>query len=287
MLSAMAQNRRTFLATLGGTFAGLAVGPRTLSAIEDAAERHAKLERIGIQLYTLRRPAAADLAGTLSQLAKIGYKEVEFAGYHNHAATEVRDMLKANGLAAPSVHVGINVIEETPDKLFEESRIVGHEWLTVPSLPSGQKTADDWKRVADRFNKVAAQVKSAGFRFAFHNHNAEFKKVGDAVPLEILVRETDPALVSYEMDVYWVVNGGGNPVDLVTRYPGRFKLLHVKDSAGPPDHKMVDVGAGKIEFKTVFARAKGVEHYFVEHDEPADPIASATASYRYLNSLSF
>ena len=287
MLFAMAQNRRTFLATLGGTFAGLAVVPRTLSAIENAAERHAKLERIGIQLYTLRRPVAADLAGTLSQLAKIGYKEVEFAGYHNHPATEVRDMLRANGLSAPSVHVGINVIEETPDKLFEESRIVGHQWLTVPSLSGEKNTADDWKRVADQFNKVAAQVKSAGFRFAFHNHNAEFKKVGNEVPLEILLRGTDPALVSYEMDVYWVVNGGGNPVDLLTQYPGRFKMLHVKDSAGPPDHKMVDVGSGKIDFKSVFARAKGVEHYFVEHDEPADPIASATASYRYLNSLSF
>ena len=287
MLFAMAQNRRTFLATLGGTFAGLAVGPRSLSAIENAAGRHAKLERIGIQLYTLRRPAAADLAGTLSQLAKIGYKEIEFAGYHNHPATEVRDMLKANGLAAPSVHVGINVIEETPDKLFEDSRTVGHQWLTVPSLPSNPTTADDWKRVADQFNKVAAQVKSAGFRFAFHNHNAEFKKVGNAVPLEILLRGTDPALVSYEMDVYWVVNGGGNPVDLLARYPGRFKMLHVKDSAGPPDHKMVDVGAGKIDFKSVFARAKGVEHYFVEHDEPADPIASARNSFGYLAKLEF
>jgi sugar phosphate isomerase/epimerase len=283
----MTQNRRTFLATLGGTFAGLAMGPRSLSAIENAAERHAKLERIGIQLYTLRRPAAADLAGTLSQLAKIGYKEIEFAGYHNHPATEVRDMLKANGLVAPSVHVGINVIEETPDKLFEESRTVGHEWLTVPSLSGPKNTADDWKRVADQFNKVAAQVKSAGFRFAFHNHNAEFKKVGDAVPLEILLRETDPALVSYEMDLYWVVNGGGNPVDLLTRYPGRFKMLHVKDSAGPPDHKMVDVGAGKIDFKSIFARAKGIEHYFVEHDEPADPIASAGKSFGYLAKLEF
>ena len=283
----MAQNRRKFLATLGGTFAGLAVGPRSLSAIENAAERHAKLERIGIQLYTLRRPAAADLAGTLSQLAKIGYKEIEFAGYHNHPATEVRDMLKANGLAAPSAHVGINVIEETPDKLFEDSRIVGHQWLTVPSLSGEKNTADDWKRVADQFNKVAEQVKSAGFRFAFHNHNAEFKKVGNEVPLEILLKGTDPALVSYEMDVYWVVNGGGNPVDLLTRYPGRFKMLHVKDSAGPPDHRMVDVGAGKIDFKSVFARAKGVEHYFVEHDEPADPIASAGNSFRYLAKLDF
>jgi sugar phosphate isomerase/epimerase len=288
MLPVMTQNRRTFLTTLGGAAASLAAGGRSLAALSRVAEPHAKLDKIGIQLYTLRGPAGTDLAGVLGQLAKIGYKEIEFAGYHNHPAAEVRDILKANGLAAPSVHVGINVIEETPDKLFEESRTVGHEWITVPSLPSGPKnTVDDWKRVAGQFNKVAAQVKSAGFRFAFHNHNAEFRKVGDAVPLEILIRETDPALVSYEMDIYWVVNGGGNPTDLLARYPGRFKMLHVKDSAGPPDHKMVDVGAGTIDFKTIFARAKGIEHYFVEHDQPADPIASATASFGYLSKLTY
>ncbi|HEY9225732.1 MAG TPA: sugar phosphate isomerase/epimerase [Gemmatimonadaceae bacterium] len=283
----MLQNRRGFLSTLGGAAAGLAVRPGALGALV-WPERRTRLDKVGIQLYTLRRVAQTDLPGTLAQLGKIGYKEIEFAGYYNRPPTEVRDILKANGLTAPSTHVGVNVIEQTPDKLFEESRIVGHEWITVPSLPSGPKaTVDDWKRIADQFNRAAAHVKEAGFRFAFHNHNAEFKKIGDAVPLEILIKETDPALVSYEMDIYWVVNGGGNPLDLIARYPGRFKMLHVKDSAGPPDHKMVEVGAGTIDFKTIFAKAKGIEHYFVEHDQPADPIASATASFNYLNSLSF
>jgi len=105
--------------------------------------------------------------------------------------------------------------------------------------------------------------------------------------LEILLAESDPALVSFEMDVYWVVNGGGNPIALLERYPGRFKMLHLKDSMGPPDHKMVDVGSGTIDFKTILPRAKGIEHYFVEHDEPVDPIASAKASYAYLSKLEF
>jgi len=180
------------------------------------------------------------------------------------------------------------VIEKTPDKLFSESRIVGHEWITVPSLPPGPKnTADDWKRIADQFNKAAAQVKSAGFRFAFHNHNAELKKVGDITGLDVLIDSTDPSLVSYEMDIYWVVNGGGDPLAFLQRYPNRFKMLHVKDSMGPPDHKMVDVGVGTINFGKIFAAAKGIEHYFVEHDEPADAFKSAATSFAALSRIEF
>ena len=107
------------------------------------------------------------------------------------------------------------------------------------------------------------------------------------MPIDILMRETDPALVSYQMDVYWVVNGGGNPVDLLQRYPGRFKMLHLKDSMGAPDHKMADVGAGTIDFKAILARAKGIENYFVERDDPTDPMASAAASFNYLSRLEF
>lgn len=281
------QNRRTFLAALGAAAAGLAGGARALDALA-RPRPPARLDRIGIQLYTVRRVAQQDLAGTLAQLAKIGYKEVEFAGFYNHSAADVRRMLDANGLTAPSTHVAIETIERTPDTLFQDARTVGHRWITVPSLPSGPKaTVDDWKRLAARFNAAGARVKEAGFRFAFHNHNAELRPVGGAVPLEILLQETDPSLVAYEMDIYWVVNGGGNPLELLARHPNRFVMFHVKDSSGPPDHKMVDVGAGTIDFATIFARAKGIEHYFVEHDQPADPIASATASFNHLRTLSF
>jgi len=158
----------------------------------------------------------------------------------------------------------------------------------VASLPSGPKvTADDWKQIAARFNKAGVACKSAGFRFAFHNHNDIVRKTGDVLPIEILMRETDPSLVSYEMDIYWAVNGGADPLQLLAAYPGRFRMFHAKDSMGPPDHKMVDVGAGVIDFKTIFARGKGVEHYFVEHDSPPDPMASAAASYKYLANLEF
>jgi sugar phosphate isomerase/epimerase len=284
----MAQTRRTFLATLGA--AALTAACRhsgAVAAVSAAPVGRRRIKTVGIQLYTLRRPAAADLAGVLSQLSKIGYKEIEFAGFYNHPATEVRDILKANGLTAPSAHIALNAIQDTPAKTFEESHIVGHEWITVPSLSGRHETVDDWKRTADQFNTVAAQVRAAGFRFAYHNHNAEFKKVDGQTPLAILIDGTDPSLVSFEMDIYWVVNGGGDPVALLDKYPGRFKLLHVKDSMGPPDQKMADVGAGVIDFKTVFAHAKNAEHYFVERDDAPDPLASAAASYKTLSTMEF
>jgi sugar phosphate isomerase/epimerase len=281
----MAETRRTFLTTLGAAAFGLATGCRRLGTLGGG---RTKLARVGLHLYTVRRAASADLAATLARVAKVGYKEVEFAGYHNHAATEVRDLLRQNGLTAPSAHIAITEIEKTPGKTFDDARTIGHEWIVVPSLPAGTRESDDdWKRVADQFNAAARQVKAAGFRFAFHNHNDVFKKVGDVVPIDVLIAETDPSLVSYEMDVYWVVNGGGDPVDLLTRHAGRFRLMHLKDSMGPPNHKMADVGSGVIDFKTILAHAKGIEHYFVEHDDPPDAFTDIATSYSYLSRLEY
>jgi sugar phosphate isomerase/epimerase len=288
------ENRRSFLATLGVAALGLSarralgMGAEQFAEIPDLPAVPNKLARIGMELYTVRGMVAADMAGTLAALAKIGYKEVEFAGYYNHAATEIRDMLKADGLTAPSVHVGIEAIETSGAQTFADAKVIGHEFITVASLPRGARaTADDWKQLAARFNKAGAACKADGFRFAFHNHNDIVRKTGDVLPIDILMKETDPALVSYEMDIYWAVNGGADPLQLLAAYPGRFAIFHAKDSMGPPDHKMADVGAGVIDFKTIFARAKGVEHYFVEHDNPPDPMASAAASYKYLSNLEF
>jgi sugar phosphate isomerase/epimerase len=283
----MTQDRRAFLSTLGAAAVSLAYGHNPFGSARSAVNSQPKPRRLGIQLYTLRSVASTNLDGTLARLAGIGYKEIEFAGFYNHPATEVRGYLDQYGLAAPSAHTDIASIEgPAADATFRDAKTVGLEWITVPSLPRGRyDTVDAWKGVAQQFNRVAAQTKAAGFRFAYHNHNTELWKVGSAVPLEVLLAETDPALVSFEMDVYWVVNAGANPLDLLARYPGRFKMLHLKDSMGPPDHKMADVGSGTIDFKTILTQAKGIEHYFVEHDEPADPFASAAASYRYLAPL--
>jgi sugar phosphate isomerase/epimerase len=284
----MLQDRRRFLATLGA--AALAASSRTALAEALApAARVSKLSKIGIQMWTVRKPAATDLAGTLSQLAKAGYREVELAGYYNHTAAEFRDMLQASGLTAPSGHIAIDLIETNPSKTFADAHTVGHQWITVPSLPRGKHvTADDWKRVAEQFNSAATKAKAEGFRFAFHNHNDIVKQTGDVLPVDILMTETDPSLVNYQMDLFWAVSGGADPVTLLERYPGRFKMLHVKDGTPPyTDASQTDVGQGTIDFKHIFANAKGIEHYFVESDSAADPIAFARHSNSYLANLTF
>ena len=284
----MHQDRRTFLRALGVTSAAFATGCKLKSLLGGSASEHT-LGRIGIQLYTVRRQAATDLAGVLSQIAAIGYKEVEFAGYYNHSAADIRDMLRRNGLAAPSAHIAIEAIQNAPERTFADARTIGHEWITVASLPRGSHvTPDDWKRVADQFNQAGSTVKAAGFRFAFHNHVDIFKKAGDFLPADVLMKETDPSLVSFEMDLYWAVSSGADPIAMLDRFPGRFKMLHIKDGRPPyTDPSQTDVGAGTIDFKPILARAKGIEHYFVESDSAADPIRFAANSYRYLKNVQF
>lgn len=282
------QTRRDFLATIGATALGLA-GVNAASACATIPARR-KIDRIGLQLYTVRDLMEKDMPGTLAKVAAAGYKEVEFAGYFGRTPAQIRDLLQQNGLTSPSSHLAIDIFEKTPGVLAD-AKAIGNEWATLPWIGEELrgKTADDWKRLADRFNTFATQARSAGLRFAYHNHNFELAQVGGTRPLDILLSNTDPSLVDFEMDLYWVVFGGGDPLDFFNRYPGRFPMVHVKDSGGPPDNRMVDVGSGVIDFKTIFANGgkAGIKHYFVEHDQPADPIATITNSARYLSNLTF
>ena len=281
------QTRRNFLATLG--VAALGIGARDALAHEIVLAKK-KLKRVGLQLYTVRDMMKADLPGTLAQVAAIGYKEVEFAGYFGRTPAQIRDLLRRNKLDSPSTHLSFDLLPNGWQKALDDAKAIGHKWAAIAWIPEEKRrTLDDWKRHAAAFNRAGAQAKSAGLRFAYHNHDFELTRIGGVRPLDILLNETDASLVNFEMDLYWVVFGGGDPLDFFKRYPKRFKLLHVKDSAGPPDNKMVDVGKGTINFRSIFAQSEkaGVKHYFVEHDNPADPIASLRNSYTYLHSLTF
>jgi sugar phosphate isomerase/epimerase len=283
------QTRRNFLATLGVAAVGIASGG-AVAACEIPSPRR-KLKRIGLQLYTVRDLMKADPPGTLAKVAAIGYKEVEFAGYFGHTPAQIRDLLRRTGLDSPSTHLPFDSLENGSwQKNLDDAKAIGHKWVTIAFIPEEKRrTLDDWKRHAELFNRAAAQAKSAGLRFAYHNHDFEIRKVGDIRPLDLLLTNTDKSLVDFEMDLYWVEFGGGNPLDFFNRYPKRFPLLHVKDSAGPPENKMVPVGTGKIDFRAIFAQSDkaGVKHYFVEHDNPVDPIAAIRSSYNYLHTLTF
>jgi sugar phosphate isomerase/epimerase len=231
----------------------------------------------------------ADLPGTLAKVAQIGYKEVEFAGYFGRSPAEIRALLRKNGLSSPSTHLGYDTLSKDWSKQLADAKSIGHQWVTIAYMPEEQrKSLDDWKRHAAEFNKAGAQAKAAGLRFAYHNHNFEITPVNGQRPLDIMLDNTDPSLVDFEMDLYWVVFGGGDPLDFFNRHPHRFPMVHVKD-AGGPDNKIVDVGSGKIDFRSIFAQTDkaGIKHYFVEHDQPTDAIATIRNSYNYLHKLTF
>ncbi len=280
--------RRNFLATLG--VAALGIANRDALAATEILAPHRKIKRVGLQLYTVRDLMKADLPGTLAKVAAIGYKEVEFAGYFGRTPAQIRDLLRRDGLTSPSTHLPFESLDTTWQKQLDDAKAVGHHWATIAYIAEEKrKTLDDWKRHAATFNRAAAQAKSAGLRFAYHNHDFEFKAIDGTRPYDILLKETDPSLVDFEMDLFWVVYGGANPIDLFNQYPKRFPLVHVKDSSGLPDKKMVDVGQGTIDFRSIFAQGDkaGIKHYFVEHDQPADPIATIRNSYKYLHALRY
>lgn len=241
----------------------------------------------GIQLYTVREAMQADTFATLERLAGLGYREVEFAGYFNHDPARLRAALDRLDLTAPSVHVSLEALEDDFSAVTAPARILGHDWLVVPWLDAALREPPGWRDLVDRFNRIGRRVREAGFRFGYHNHDFEFAAPGGAsgTLFEILVQETDPDLVAFELDIYWAVKGGRDPVGLVSDHPGRFPMVHVKDSAGPPEHRMVDVGRGTIDFSAVFAAAAGhIRHAFLEHDEPADAWAFARQGMTWYHS---
>ena len=276
--------RREFVKTLATAGVAIAV-PHARRTTHDAR----RLDKVGIQLYTVRDQMKADFEGTLAHVAEIGYKEVEFAGYFDHTPADVRAILDRHGLSAPSTHIALGEIDAWKASL-DTAKAIGHEYIVVPWIPQEKRlTLDGWKNVAGVFNRAAQLAHDAGLQFAYHNHDFEFPKLEGQVPYDVLLQSTDPKLVQLEIDLYWITKGGQDPLNYFSRWPGRIPLVHVKDSAGAPEHKMADVGQGKIDWKRIFAKRDqaGIKHFFVEHDQPPQPFQDIAASYNYLKNLEF
>jgi sugar phosphate isomerase/epimerase len=272
-------DRRRFLGTV--TAAGILA-----KRVSWAAER--KIEKVGVQLYTVRDQMKADFAGTIEKVAKIGYREVEFAGYFDQPAKEVKSLLNKNGLTAPSAHIDYDHITTKLPEVIEAAKVVGHQYIVCPWMPEELRAdADGWKRVAQSLNKAGAEIKKAGMQLAYHNHNFEFKDFDGKAGYDILLAEADPNLLKMEMDLYWTTKAGADPLKFFAKHPGRFPLVHVKDMDKSGD--FAEVGSGTIEWKPIFAKSQqaGIKHYFVEQDQSKDPFASIKASYDYLHDLRF
>jgi sugar phosphate isomerase/epimerase len=283
----METNRRTFVKTTAAAAIGAAGLPRP--TVPRAGPRD-KLDRIGVQLYTVRRAMAADFDATLARIASIGYDEVEFAGYFDRDPSQVKATLDALGLKAPSAHVPFSMLADGWDRVLEAGTTVGHSYLICPSLPERVRgSLDGFREAAEIFNRAGERARAAGIQFGYHNHDFEFSPVDGRIPYDILLAETDPRFVTFQLDLFWIVKARRNPISYFARHPGRFSSVHVKDMDSTSERRMVDVGSGTMDFASIFAQREraGIRHFFVEHDDPADPFESVRASYQYLDGLTF
>lgn len=257
---------------------------------------------LGLQLYSVREQLPGDFTGTLNKLGALGYQEVEgadVAGLYKKPAAEVKQAVAGAGLRWVSAHYSWGALSPDIDKAFAYQKELGAEYVICASPGRRDASAggggmhgltmDDWHYNAENFNEAGEKAKGMGLKFGYHNHVAEFAKDGGLVPYDELLRLTDPALVTFEMDCGWVSVGGGDPVAYLKKYPTRISMLHVKDFkpkvAGVERPEAANLGQGTVDFRPIFAAAKAggnIKHMFVEQegfDVPWDQALKVDADY--------
>lgn len=288
-------NRRDFIARTG-----LGLGALAVSSVPRLAADPYGLP-IGLQLYTVRDHIEKDMAGTFRRVAEIGYKDVEIGGtfdFYGKRPAELKRMLHDSGLRPLSTHFTGEQLKLHLEKCIVDSRECGISYIGLASLDDqDRKSLDAIKRDADWFNQVGEAVRKAGCHFFYHGHNFDYASVDGVIEYDELLRRTDPKLVSFQLDCFWCVRAGKDPVDYFHRFPGRFLQLHIKDlkpgfppSTGGDDRPgaFTEVGQGIIDWHRIFkaARQGGLLHYYVEQDEcDRDSLESAKMSYEYLHKL--
>ncbi|HUB62054.1 MAG TPA: sugar phosphate isomerase/epimerase [Puia sp.] len=260
---------------------------------------------IGLQLWTVRNQLAKDPDGTLGKVAAIGYNSVELMGYGNGkfwglTPAQLAAILKKYQLVTPSGHYGMTnyLLKGDMNDLHDNIAVaasMGHRYIVIPFLTDNMRTSlDDYKKLAQKFNVAATEAKKSGLKLAYHNHDFEFKDWGGGrTGYNILLKETDPSLVFFEMDIYWAVRAGQDPIQLINNNPGRIRMWHLKDMSQkePPSYSVggqqyfAPVGSGIINFKAIFRykQKSGMKYFFVEQDETSEPVFDAiTKSYNYV-----
>lgn len=298
-------SRRTFLVQAASVAA--------LSLSRSNAAWAAESSPIGLELYTVGAALTQDPAGTLKQVKAIGYDEVEVSGFGKLTPKALRALIDDNGLKCPAAHLQFG-FEDTA-KILQQANDLRVPYaassILLPEAPTAgmagvldklnKLTADDFKKIAELANRIGEQSQKAGVQFAYHNHAHEFRDLGGGkTGYEILLAETDPALVQFELDCGWMITAGANPVDYFRRFPKRYRVIHVKDfpastkvttvMGGPGMPHPTQLGEGHIDYKPVIAAARtaGVQHFFVEQDPPMTghtPLEAAAIDYKYLRNI--
>ena len=284
----MPVSRRKFLQT------GSVLTAAGLISIDKLFARSPKLKDYGIQLYTVRDDIPKDPKGVLKQLASFGYTQIEsFEGkmgmFWGMAPADFKKYVNDLGMTAVSSHFN-DIYKDTFTQKAADAATAGLKYLISPS-ESGAKTADDYKKLADRFNACGEICKKNGLQVGYHNHDAIFKPVDNQVPMDILLNNTDKDTVVFEMDIYWVVTAGVDPVAYLKKYDGRFKLGHLKDRIKNTDKHDASciLGQGSIDYPKILDEAEdhGMKYFIVEQEryDNTTPIESAKANAEYLSKL--
>ena len=272
-------NRRHFLATTGAVGAGIASGLAPVIA----AESHKKIP-IGLQLYSLRVECQKDLPGMLSEVSKIGYKGVEFAGYHNRSAKELRKMLDDNGLVAEGTHTPYESIQgEKLKETIEFNHTIGNKFLIVPWM-NETKSSQEWMDRAKLFNEVAEKLKPEGMWVGYHAHAHDFHKIGDVSAWDLFFGNTSKEVIM-QLDTSNCRDGGADPVEVLKKYPGRARTIHIKSHGAGPEAVIPE---GDINWNEVFAfceRQGKTEWYVVEHETSKSPLAAVKRTFESLKEL--
>jgi sugar phosphate isomerase/epimerase len=327
-------SRRSFLATTTVAAAGIAAGCRPHAAATGIAPNASSsgspghLDRLGVGLFTVPKSLDHDFDGTLAMIAGLGYKEVEFFGPYSFSVQaaqdgwkgaaaalgfagsglfgrtprQVREVLDRNGLTSPSMHVDLDTLRDRTEQVGEAAHEIGWKYCGLAMIDAERRrTLDDYKRNGDLLNEIGMRAKASGFKVLYHNHGYGFTPLEGQIPERVLFDRLDPSVVSLEMDIFWTVAGGADPVELLDAYPKLYRLMHVKDMSkigrftrGGDMQEimglfplMTTAGNGVFDLPRILGHAKrnGVEHFYVEQDLAADPPAQLAASERYLSTV--
>ncbi len=241
---------------------------------------------IALQLYTVRDETARDFAGTLHQVAQLGYRAVEFAGYGGLSASQMAALLSETRLRAASTHIGLDTLESDLDRTLDYCQTISCGSLVLPWLPPEQRSADSLRALIPFLNEVGRRCHERGIAFSYHNHDFEFAQSDGATLLDVLLDNTDPLVVALEFDVYWAAYAGVDPTAYLRKRAGRALLIHVKDMAS--DRGFTEVGDGTLDIAGICraAHEQGARWYIVENDQPRIPsLESARRSLENLRGI--
>ncbi len=293
-------HRRTFLRSTAFFSAAVVVNP--VQFCTPSSARLSEQKAVGLQVYTLRDLIAKDMEGTLKAVADLGYNYIELFDYKEgmyfgKTVKEMQQFLKSIQLPAISSHIPTGAMVPNQkgtvlndvERAVADAKTLGQEYLVCPHLAeSERKSIDDYKRIAQAFNKAGEVCKQYGIQFCYHNHDFEFFRLDGQIPMDVILAETSADLVKIELDIYWITKAGFSYADYFKRYPGRFPLWHVKDMEDSPEKAFAEVGSGVINWKEVFATAKqsGMKRFFVEQDKcKRPPLESIQMSREYLRGI--